>query len=232
MSVESQPGAGRSAWRTVFAVLFFRATREDLLSFDRRHLALGLAFTWVAGIGRYWDNPRADTIQHLGLGSLIYVVALACLLWAVFKPLAPSSFSFVKSLTFLSLTSPPALLYAVPVERYFDLHTAQHINIWFLALVAAWRVALLLFYARRGLGFGLLETGFACLLPLCLIVAALAMLNLEHVIFRIMGGLAEDERSANDTAYYVVLSMAYFSLWAFLPLLIGYGMLVGRAWNR
>ncbi len=47
------------------------------------------------------------------------------------------------------LTAPPALLYAIPVERFFDAATARNINTGFLAFVAAWRVALLAFYLMR-----------------------------------------------------------------------------------
>ena len=123
------------------------------------------------------------------------------------------------------LTSPPALLYAVPVERFFTLGTAQTINVWFLAIVAAWRVALLFLYLRRSAGLGRIATIVATFLPLVLIVTVLAILNLEHVIFRIMGGLAEDERSANDSAYMVLLVLTWASFWLGPILLIGYGWL-------
>ena len=43
---------------------------------------------------------------------------------------------------FVGLTALPGWLYAVPVERFLPLDTAQAVNAGFLALVAAWRVAL------------------------------------------------------------------------------------------
>jgi hypothetical protein len=41
-------------------ILTFRARLDDFEALDRRHLALGLAFTCVVGMGRYWDNPRVE----------------------------------------------------------------------------------------------------------------------------------------------------------------------------
>ena len=53
--------------RTAARFLTFRATREELLAVDGRHLAFGLAFTWLAGMGRYWDHPSAHLAQSTGL---------------------------------------------------------------------------------------------------------------------------------------------------------------------
>ena len=39
----------------------------------------------------------------------------------------------------VSLTSPLAWLYALPVERWCDLRTAISLNLWFLAIDAQWR---------------------------------------------------------------------------------------------
>jgi hypothetical protein len=49
---------------------------------------------------------------------------------------------YERVLTFVTLTAPPALLYAIPVERFMALQDAQITNFWFLAIVALWRVAL------------------------------------------------------------------------------------------
>ena len=45
-------------------------------------------------------------------------------------------------LAFVTLTAPPALLYAIPVERFMTPSAASVTNVWFLAVVAAWRVGL------------------------------------------------------------------------------------------
>ena len=45
--------------KTALRFLTFRASRDELLAPDRRHLAFGLACTWVVGMGRYWDDPGA-----------------------------------------------------------------------------------------------------------------------------------------------------------------------------
>src|SRR3712207_7552248 len=57
---------------------YWRDWSSDVCSSD---LAFGLACTWLVGVGRYWDNPRASLLQHLGVGSVVYVFALALLLW-------------------------------------------------------------------------------------------------------------------------------------------------------
>ena len=67
-------------------LLTFRASHADYASLDWRHLLAGLAACWVVGMGRYWDDPRATFLQHLVLGSVIYVFALAAVLWVITKP--------------------------------------------------------------------------------------------------------------------------------------------------
>jgi len=180
----------------------------------------------LCGIGRYWDNPRADLWQYLGLGSVAYIFVMAFILWVVIMPLKPENWRYRNVLLFVSLTSPPAILYAIPVERFMSLHAAQSANVWFLAVVATWRVALLFKYLITVARLSGLCVVVATLLPLTLIVTVLASLNLEHVVFRIMAGLEDHERSANDSAYFVLLVITYFSVMASPVLLSFYGWLV------
>jgi len=91
-------------------VLTFLATEKELLALDRRHLAWGLFCTWLVGVGRWWDDPGARLLQHLGLGSVIYVFSLSALLWLLTWPLRPKNWSYFRVLTFVSLCSAPGLL--------------------------------------------------------------------------------------------------------------------------
>ncbi len=207
----------RDSWR----LLTFRSSREELQALSRSHLGFGLFWTWIVGMGRWWDDPGANIAQHLGLGSLIYVVCLATLLWVVMLPLKPESWKWKHVLTFVTLTSPPAILYAIPVERFTDLEVAKSLNVIFLAVVATWRVALLIFYLRRLAGLDGWSVLSGSLLPLTAIVAALSYLNLERAVFNVMAGLG-DKGTANDAAYLVLLMITLLSVYAFLPLLAIY----------
>lgn len=118
----------RPTLQTIFAdqwrLLTFRRPSEAISVHWERYLAFGLMVTWIAGIGRYWDNPRAQLWQHAGLGSLAYVFVLAFILWVVIAPLQARHWFYQNVLTFITLTSLPALLYAIPVEQFMPLAKA------------------------------------------------------------------------------------------------------------
>ena len=214
-------------WR----LLTFRNPGPAIRDHWRSYLGFGLVCTWLAGIGRYWDNPKAHLWQHLGLGSIVYVFILALLLYWLLKPLRPRNWSYRNVLLFTTLTAMPALLYAIPVERFMTLPAAQSTNAWFLGVVATWRVTLLFIFLRRVAGLGGLAVFVAVLLPIVLIVVALTLLNLEHVMFNIMAGIHEQERGGNDMAYQVVFSITVYSALAAPVLLIAYAWLVIKARN-
>lgn len=192
-------------------LLTFRAPSASIAANWKAYLAFGLFFTWLAGVGRYWDNPRAQLWQLSGIGSLAYVFVLSAILWVLLAPLRPANWSYRNVLVFVTLTSPPALLYALPVERFMPPVQAALANAWFLALVATWRVGLLGVFLRRVARLPWLQVVVATLLPLALIVVALAILNLEHVIFDLMAGIREEDKSSNDAAYSIVIGLAYLS---------------------
>lgn len=209
--------------------LTFRSMSPMIRDHWHVYLSFGLVFTWLAGVGRYWDNPKAHMWQFLGLGSLAYVFILALIIWAVTVPLKPHNWSYRNVLLFITLTSPPALLYAIPVERFMATENAVQANIWFLAVVASWRVALYAMFLRRTASLSIVATIVATLLPLTIIVLALMVLNLEHVVFNIMGGLRDDEKSVNDGAYTIVILLSLLSV-TLAPIVgIAYAVLVYRA---
>jgi hypothetical protein len=211
-----------SVLSTEAKLLTFRMSRHNFLDLGRGHFLFGLVSAWIVGMGRYWDDPGAKLAQHLGLGSVIYIFVLSMFVWLVIWPLKPKEWSYLKVLTFVSLTSAPAILYAIPVERFFSLETARSVNAWFLAVVAAWRVALLILFLRKYAQLGAFQIIVAACLPLTMIVTALAALNLDRAVFDLMGGFRERAGTANDTAYEVLITLTYVSVILFVPLLVCY----------
>ncbi len=208
--------------------LLFRHARPDLKNRFPDWLVYILIVTWLTGIGRYWDHPGAEPWQYAGLGSIIYVFILSAFLYLVVWPLRPANWNYPDVLMFVGLTSLPGLLYAIPVERFLPLETAQLVNVWFLGIVACWRVALYIRFLVTAAQLDLFRVIVATLLPLSAIVAALAMLNLEHVVFSLMSGIREGDESANDIAYTVVFTLSVFAFLTFPVTLIAYLVAIFR----
>jgi hypothetical protein len=203
-------------------LLSFRTTRTEFDSFSNRHLLFGLFCTWLVGMGRWWDDPGARLVQHLGLGSVVYVFILSGIIWLLVLPLTPRNWSYKHVLTFVSLTSLPAALYAIPVERFVSLDAAITLNTLFLGVVAVWRVSLFLFYLGRHGALHWFYRVVVGILPLCAIVFTLAVLNLHRVVFNVMGGLREVDRAAHDGEYGLLFGLALLSYLSILPLLAAY----------
>lgn len=197
--------------RLLSRILTLRFSAEDLNTICVRHLVVGLMLTWMAGVGRYWDNPRVGLLQHLGLGSIVYVFVLSGYLFLVVLPLRPSNWSYRDLLIFVTLTSPPALLYAIPVEKLMSLNAARIANFWFLAIVATWRVTMYSVYLNRRAGLSGYVRICATLLPLSLVVIGLTALNLERAVFEIMAGIDHKETSA-DSAYLILTLLSYLTI--------------------
>ncbi len=192
-----------------------------MLQFNNRHFIAGLIGTWMVGMGRYWDDKEASLLQHLGLGSVIYIFLLAAFIWLILKPFLIDNWSYFIVLTFIALTSFPAIFYAIPVERFFSIKTANTMNVWFLAIVAAWRLGLLYYFLKH---FTKLSAGnilTVTLMPICLIISVLTMLNLHRVVFNIMGGMRDP--TPHDSSYFVLVFLTGISAILTLPLLWAYG---------
>lgn len=205
--------------KKMFKLITFQLSKSEMTQFNNTDLIVGLFFTWVVGIGRYWDDPNAQMLQHLGLGSLAYVYILSVFIWIIIKPLKVENWTYFNVRTFVTLTSLPAILYAIPVEKFLYLDLASQVNAYFLLVVAVWRVALLIYYLKIFAGLNKFETFVTAFLPITFIVNLLSYLNLERAAFNIMGGMRQ---TAHDKAYVILLVLTGISLLAFLPLLISY----------
>jgi len=193
-----------------------------MLQLNSRHFIAGLIGTWIVGMGRYWDDKDAGLLQHLGLGSVIYIFVLAAFIWLILKPFLIDNWSYFIVVTFIGLTSFPAIFYAIPVERFFTIQTANTMNAWFLAIVAAWRLGLLYYFLKH---FTKLSAGnilTVTLMPICLIISVLTILNLHRVVFNIMGGMRDP--GPHDSSYFVLMFLTGISAILTLPLLLAYGV--------
>jgi hypothetical protein len=169
-------------------LLTFRSSRDELLGLDNSHLAIGLTSTWLVGMGRYWHVPHASWLgadptrwfQRAGFASLLYVGALSLALWLIYLPLRPEAWSFRRTLTFVSLLSPPAVLQAIPLRDFLDYSEALALGAWLLGAITLWRAALLLWFLVRAARLRPLEALLSVLLPLDLMVIALPWFGVRH----------------------------------------------------
>ncbi|MBL7694040.1 MAG: hypothetical protein JNK91_04295 [Ferruginibacter sp.] len=210
--------------RLILKLLSFQLTRDEMLSFNTRHFLTGLIGTWLVGMGRYWDDDRASLLQKLGLGSVIYIFLLALFIWLIVQPFRIACWTYFRVLIFISLTSYPAILYAIPVERFVSIGIANSINVWFLTIVALWRLFLLYYFLKQ---FTRLSAGnilTITFMPICLIISALTALNLHRVVFNIMGGIRNP--TPHDSSYFVLMFLTVISMILSIPLLIAYSIAV------
>lgn len=212
----------KEALTVQFRFLAFKEAKPDLVHHRNLYIGMVLLFTWLAGIGRYWDNPKAHLWQHLGLGSLAYIFLMALLIWLTILPLKPIAWTYLKVWTFVGLTSLPGVLYAIPVERFMSMEASQAMNVLFLAIVATWRVSLLFSFLTRVARLNIWSMLVGALLPIVLIITALTALNLEHVVFNIMGGIRTEDISANDASYGILFVITLFSITASPVFLLSY----------
>ncbi len=194
----------------ILRTLTLRQSYEDIMRFDKKTLYYGILGTWIAGIGRYWDNPKVEFLQKLGVGSVIYIFIMAALLYLVILPFRVKNWSYIKVLTFVSLTSFPAIIYAIPVEKWTNMESAIALNKNFLLVVALWRVLMLFRFFKVSTRLADTEVITAMLLPICGIIVTLTLLNLEKAVFEIMGGFRDT--TPNDGAYAVLNVLTFFSM--------------------
>jgi hypothetical protein len=204
----------------IVKLLTFKLKRNEMLEFNNKHLLAGIVGTWTVGIGRYWDDSKASIVQHLGLGSVIYIFVLAAFIWLIILPFKIEKWSYKTVLTFIALTSFPAIFYAIPVERFYSISTANTMNVWFLAIVALWRLCLLYYFLKH---FTKLSAGnimTVTFMPICLIISVLTMLNLHNVVFEVMGGIRNP--SPHDSSHAVLMLLTGISMILAIPLLVAY----------
>jgi hypothetical protein len=173
-------------------------------------------------MGRYWDDKGASLMQHLGFGSIIYIFILAGFIWLILKPFFIDKWNYFTVLTFISLTSFPAILYAIPVELFFNVQTANTMNVWFLTIVAGWRLGLLYYFLNHFTGLSAGNILTVTLMPICLIITVLTMLNLHRVVFNMMSGIRSP--SPHDSSYFVLMLLTGISAIMTPILLIAYGV--------
>lgn len=219
------------AWAALGRTLTFRLRRSDIERFDWRCLLLGMLLVWLVGAGRSWDALEAGLFDRLGLASLIYAPCLAGLLWAVARPIASRPPNYFQTLTFVAMTAPPAIVYAIPFQLWTATERAVELNAWALAFVAAYRVAMLVVFYRRATELSWLATGVLTVVPLNLIAVVLALLRVPAVVARSMAGI-RDEPTAAEQMDAIIAGIGILSFFAIPVVLLVYLFLFfGRAWS-
>lgn len=207
------------ALKTSLRFAFFRITSQELKTLGWPHLTVGLLLVWLAGVGRHWDDAEAKILQSLGVGSLIYVFFLAAYLWLMIWPLRPRNWSYFQVLTAICFTAPPALLYAIPIERWLEIETSQIANLWALGIVALWRVALFVFFLVRSSQLNWWRALVGVLFSMSIIVCVLYLNNIAASIADGMAGTRAPQSTPVQEFTKSTIALASYS---FLPLFFAY----------
>jgi hypothetical protein len=175
-------------------------------------LWIGLLFVLSAGFAREYDGE--DLLREpwrllipvgasLAASFLLFLVAFGRLFLR--REGRPPFFATYRAfLTLFWLTAPLAWLYAIPYERFLSAGAATSANLWTLALVAAWRVALMVRVVSVLTGRGVKPSLF-----LVMAFADAAALTAVHFmpapVVSVMGGvrLTESEKAISSATLLV-----------------------------
>ena len=130
----------------ILTLLGFLVGRRDCIEAFARSpytLWIGAVFVLSAGFAREYDDE--DLLRepwHLALPFLAST-ATALALYGLVAARRPSLGGMRQALGLFWLTAPMAWLYAIPYERFLSPEDAITANLFTLALVAAWRVLLI-----------------------------------------------------------------------------------------
>ncbi len=177
---------------------------------DRKALAVGAILVLSAALARNYDRASLPDEPWRLLGPFVASLAISGPLFLSIFSLARwkgmNSPGIARSyLSFLALywmTAPLAWLYGIPYERFLSSVGATNANLWTLALVSIWRVALMVRVVTVVFGMHVLTA----LAPVMLIadVAALAALYLVPLpVIQIMGGISPEQGTIAFTALLV-----------------------------
>ena len=183
---------------------FLIGRREAILDIcnTRNSIWVGLLFVVSAGFAREYDGEDllhepwyllipivASFVSATGLFFVLVVIGL------IRKQSGLINFGlYRKFLSLFWMTAPLAWLYGIPYERFLSEADATRANLWTLAIVAAWRVALIMRCASIVFGWKVRHVFWPVALY-CVVIFGVVMefMPLPVPLAVIMGGIRQTE---------------------------------------
>lgn len=224
---------------TIFEYLAGRRGAILEVASDRRALLVGAVLVLSAALARNYDRASLVHEPWRLLGPFVASLAIGVPLFLVlygFSRLkgmeAPGILRAYRS--FLGLywmTAPLAWLYGIPYERFFPTAGAVEANLWTLALVSLWRVALMI--RAVSVVFGM-KVRIA--LPLVMLVADVAALTALAVVpmpvVSLMGGISPEQAGIAFAGLLVnVLGWLSLPIWILYVLVLAIGSTDRPEWR-
>lgn len=190
-------------------------------------ILIGAILVVSAGLAREYDgedliNEPWHALRPRGASlasgtTLFLLVHCAVMLRSAKVERKPPSFerSYVIFLGMFWMTAPMAWLYAIPYERFMSPVDAIGVNLWTLAIVAAWRVALITRVISVIYGISATPVFFVVMLFADAVVFAVVTMVPTPVI-DVMGGIRHTDRDAliaSVTLTLTVLSVLTAPVW-------------------
>jgi hypothetical protein len=222
----TQPKTTVMGIRSLFLYLTGNSQAILEIARDRRAIWVGLLFVLSAGLARDYDGE--DLVHQPWRLAIPFAASLltSFLLYLVTygrnKATGPTVPPFPRGYRmFLGLfwmTAPLAWLYAVPYERFFSSVGATRANLCTLAIVAIWRVLLMVRVLTVLMGYRW-WAALALIMIVADIEAVVAMQFVKVPLIDVMGGLRLSESDA--LIKQVAVSVVFFGVLSFPVWLIG-----------
>lgn len=203
---------------TIFRYLVGSRSAILALANSKWTILLGVIFVISAGLAREYDGEDLvrepwHALRPLA-ASLVTGTTLFLIIHAVYmirrrdpaQPAVPFFFAYRTFLGLFWMTAPMAWLYAIPYERLMQPIDAIILNLWTLALVAGWRVVLMIRVVHVLYGIKPLAAFFFVMMFADAVL--LAVMHFASLpVIDVMGGIRHNDRDAfiANTAFSLIL---------------------------